>query len=279
MTTQTGTNHLLRLVSSAGPDLLSFPKQVMAGKTSSSQSKKRPDVTTQSRTNMKKSNSSHLVTRDELEPIQPITGNQKLAFDYWDQGYNLMLSGSAGTGKTFMALYFAFKEMLENDGIYDKVMIMRSVVPTRDVGFLQGSLDEKKDPFSKPYKLICDEIFGYEGAYNKLVMKKKLEFEITSHIRGCTYDNMIIIVDEMQNCNFHELDSIITRVGKDCKVIFSGDVRQSDFKYKDEKEGIEKFALIIEQMRFFRIVEFEWADIVRSDFVRDYIMTKEMMGL
>jgi len=218
------------------------------------------------------------VRRDELEDIKPQTENQKTAFDRWDDGYNLVLSGSAGTGKTFLALYFAFKELLDNPDIYRKVIIMRSVVPTREIGFLQGSLQEKIDPFTSPYKLICDEIFGYDGAYGKLITTNKLEFMVTSHIRGCTFDNAIVVVDEMQNCNFHELDSIITRVGKDVKIIFSGDYSQSDFKHKDEKDGLIKFLSVVEQMRFFRVINFSWSDIVRSDFVRDYIMTKEMMG-
>lgn len=228
---------------------------------------------------MKRTNSSYKVTSDEIEPIEPITENQKKAFDAWDQGFNLVLSGSAGTGKTFMGLYFAFKELMDNPETYRKVMILRSLVPTRDGGHLPGTKEEKEEPYKLPYKNLCDEIFGYEGAYGKLTATRKLHFETTSYIRGATFDQTIILVDEMQNLNFHELDSVITRVGNDCRIIFCGDVRQTDFKFSDEKEGIVKFISIIEQMRFFRTVNFTWADIVRSDFVRDYIMTKEMMGI
>lgn len=228
---------------------------------------------------MKKSNSTYKVTSDEIEPIEPITENQKKAFDAWDQGFNLVLAGSAGTGKTFMGLYFAFSELMKNPDKYRKVMILRSMVPTRDAGHLPGTKEEKEEPYKLPYKNLCDEIFGYDGAYSKLSATRKLEFETTSYIRGATFDQTIILVDEMQNLNFHELDSVITRVGNDCRIIFCGDVRQSDFKYSDEKEGIVKFVSIIEQMRFFRTINFTWADIVRSDFVRDYIMTKEMMGI
>lgn len=227
---------------------------------------------------MKKTNSSHLVTRDEIEVIHPITENQEAAFKAWQDGSNLAMVGSAGTGKTFMALYFAFKEMIEHPDKYRKVMIMRSIVPTRDAGHLPGTKEEKEDPYKLPYKGICDEIFGYEGAWGKLVATKKVVFETTSYIRGATFDQTILVVDEMQNMNFHELDSVITRLGSDCKIIFCGDHKQTDFKYQDEKEGIIKFLSIIETMRYFRVIEFGWADIVRSDFVRDYIMTKEMMG-
>ena len=226
-----------------------------------------------------KKNNSLTVSFDELEKIEPITDNQKKAFESWDKGYNLILTGSAGTGKTFIALYNAFKEMLDKPELYRRIMIMRSMVPTRDAGHLPGTKEEKEDPYKVPYKSICDEIFGYKGAYGKLTTANKLTFETTSYVRGATFDQTIIVVDEMQNLNFHELDSVITRVGNDCKIIFCGDYLQSDFKYNDDKDGIIKFISIVEQMRFFRVVNFGWEDIVRSDLVRDYIMTKEMMNI
>ena len=226
-----------------------------------------------------KKNNSLTVSFDELEKIEPITDNQKKAFESGDKGYNLILTGSAGTGKTFIALYNAFKEMLDKPELYRRIMIMRSMVPTRDAGHLPGTKEEKEDPYKVPYKSICDEIFGYKGAYGKLTTANKLTFETTSYIRGATFDQTIIVVDEMQNLNFHELDSVITRVGNDCKIIFCGDYLQSDFKYNDDKDGIIKFISIVEQMRFFRVVNFGWEDIVRSDLVRDYIMTKEMMNI
>ena len=220
-----------------------------------------------------------MVYLDEIDPVDPITTNQEHAFKSWEEGYNLALVGSAGTGKTFLALYFALTEMLKHPDKYRRVMLIRSMVPTRDAGFLPGNKHEKEEPYKMPYINLCDEIFQYEGAYSKLATTRKLEFETTSYIRGATFDQTIVIVDEMQNLNFHELDSVVTRVGDDCRVIFCGDYKQSDFKYDDEKEGITKFLAIIEQMRWFDVVEFGWADIVRSDLVRDYIMTKEMLNL
>ena len=227
---------------------------------------------------MKKSNSL-TVTLDELEKIDPITDNQKKAFKAWEDGYNVILNGSAGTGKTFIGLYFAFKELLNKPDIYRKIVILRSLVPTRDNGFLPGKKEQKEEPFKLPYKNICYEFFGYPGAYGKLESTNKLEFETTSYIRGATFDQCIILVDEMQNLNFHELDSVITRVGNDCKIIFCGDYLQTDFTRDDEKNGIIKFISIVEQMRFFRVINFGWEDIIRSDLVRDYIMTKEMLNI
>ena len=227
---------------------------------------------------MKLSNSMK-VTPDELEYHEPITDAQDEAFEKWKEGYNLILSGSAGTGKTFIAMYLGLKELFDKPEIYRELIIIRSIVPTREIGFLPGGEDEKKQAYTVPYKSICYDLFGYDQAWPKLVTQKKIRFESTSFIRGSTFDNAIVIVDEMQNCNFHELDSIMTRVGEDCKIIFSGDYNQTDFKNEDEKNGLIKFLAIVEQMRFFSTVHFGWEDIIRSDLVRDYIMTKEMLKI
>lgn len=227
---------------------------------------------------MKLSNSLK-VSGDELEHHEPITDAQEEAFEKWKQGYNLILSGSAGTGKTFIAMYLALKELYDKPELYRELVIIRSIVPTREIGFLPGNEDEKKQAYMVPYKQICFDLFGYDQAWPKLVSQKKIRFESTSFIRGSTFDNAIVLVDEMQNCNFHELDSIITRVGEDCRIIFSGDYNQTDFTREDEKSGIIKFLAIVEQMRFFSNINFMWEDIIRSDLVRDYIMTKEMLKI
>lgn len=226
---------------------------------------------------MKKTNGS-TVTADEIESFRPITKSQEKVFKYWEEGHNLILNGSAGTGKTFLALYLALKALYETTD-FQRIVIVRSIVPTRDVGFLPGDHKDKLAEYLAPYKGLCDEIFGYHGAFHKLVSQKKLHFESTSYLRGMTFDYSLIIVDEMQNLNFHELDSVMTRLGKGCRIVFAGDYYQSDFNKQFEKQGINKFLAIIEQMRFFRIVNFGWEDIVRSDFVRDYIMTKEMLDM
>ncbi len=218
------------------------------------------------------------VRLDDLLQFDPITLNQEKSYAAWDEGYNLVLTGTAGTGKTFNALYLALEDVLDKDTDYDKLIIVRSMVPTRDMGFLPGTKAEKEDAFTTPYKNICCELFGDKASYNKMLIGGQIQFESTSFIRGTTFDNAIIVVDEMQNLNFHELDSVITRVGRSTKIIFSGDYKQSDFKYEDEKQGIVKFLQIVEQLKNFEIINFGWEDIVRSDFVRDYIMTKEMLG-
>lgn len=216
-------------------------------------------------------NLSDLVVHD------PITENQTVAYDSWDEGDNLVLAGSAGTGKTFVALYLALEAVLEK-GPYHKVILVRSVVPTRDIGYLPGSLEEKQAPYEAAYKPMVEQIIGDNAGYNRLISSKQLEFMTTSFVRGMTLDNAVIIVDEMQNLNFHELDSVITRVGENCRIIFSGDYNQSDFHDGYEKEGIQKFLRVVEHLKNFTIIQFGWQDIVRSDFLRDYIMAKEMLG-
>jgi predicted ribonuclease YlaK len=226
----------------------------------------------------KSGNNSMTVRLDDLLQFEPVTKNQEIAYQAWDEGDNLVLSGSAGTGKTFIGMYLALEDVLDKETEYDKLFIIRSMVPTRDMGFLPGSKEEKEQSYILPYKAIANEFFGDVASYNKMVTGKQIEFMSTSFIRGSTFDNCIMLVDEMQNLTFHELDSIITRVGKNSKIIFCGDYKQSDFKFQDERDGIISFLNIVEQLKNFTMINFGWEDIVRSDFVRDYIMTKEMLG-
>ena len=216
---------------------------------------------------------------EDLPEVEPITKNQEKIFNAFERGDNIVLAGSAGTGKTFVALFLALEEVLDRETPYDQIVLVRSIVPTRDIGYLPGSEEEKKDAYTGPYRIICNELFGQGDSWEKLIQSGTIKFEPTSFIRGTTFNNSIVIVDEMQNCNFHELDSVITRVGRDCRFIMCGDYYQTDFEKEKDKNGILMFMNIVEQVRNFTVVEFGWEDIVRSDFVRDYIMTKEMLGI
>lgn len=219
----------------------------------------------------------HKLRLEDLAEIDPLTENQKEAFASYEKGNSLVLAGSAGTGKTFMAMALALEEVLDRSTPYDKLVIIRSIVPTREIGFLPGNEEEKKDAYTGPYRAICSELFDDPDAWEKLRSSGYVEFLSTSFIRGVTLSNAIIIVDEMQNLSYHELDSVITRVGQCCRFIMSGDYYQSDFNKESDKNGILRFLEIVEQLKHFKVIEFGWEDIVRSDFVRDYIMTKEMM--
>ena len=206
----------------------------------------------------------------ELQEIEPLTANQITAFE---STKNLMLHGVAGTGKTFISSYLAFDDMAK--GEYEKLVIIRSAVPTRDIGFLPGSEKEKASVYEEPYKDICIELFQRGDAYEILKTKGLVHFMTTSFILGVTLRNPVILIDECQNMSFHELDSIITRMGQGCRVIFCGDFRQADL----QKNGLKDFVRVLKAMNAFDFIDFEIKDIVRSDFVKQYITAKTDLGL
>lgn len=215
-------------------------------------------------------------TSFKLKQIIPSTDAQKDVFDAWEEGYNLFMHGCPGTGKTFIALYLAFKKLLDTGGIpHKKIYIVRSCVQGRGMGFLPGKPNEKMMEFEGPYADITGELFGRGDAYSILKAKDSIEFISTSFLRGKTFRDCIIIVDEPQNMNWIECDTIITRVGPNCKIMFCGDYMQSDLIWKDEREGFREFIKIIDLMEEdFEFIEFEVGDIVRSEFVKNYITAK-----
>jgi len=216
-----------------------------------------------------------------LAKIAPLTENQATAFDSYDRGRNLMLHGVAGTGKTFIALNLALKDVLSGNHQKKKVIIVRSVVPTRDMGFLPGNQKEKSRVYESPYYSICNELFGRGDAYETLKAKGMIDFITTSFIRGITLDNCIVVVDESQNMAAQELHSIMTRVGQNCRIIFAGDTRQDDLTSvrKKEESGLSEFMRILRVMKSFDFVEFGEEDIVRSELVKEYIITRNKLGL
>lgn len=214
-----------------------------------------------------------------LKKIEPLTENQKISFQAYQQNKNLMLHGIAGTGKSFISLYLALNQVMAPESQYKKIVLIRSVVPTRDMGFLPGSTKEKGKVYEAPYYAICSELFGRGDSYEYLKSKGVIEFMTTSFIRGVTLNDCIIIVDEIANCTLHELDSVITRVGKNCKIVFCGDFRQSDFTNDRDKGGLHNFIRIIQRMKSFTFVDFNEQDIVRSGVVKSYIIEKHRLGI
>lgn len=212
---------------------------------------------------------------DDMKTIQPKTAKQKDFFDAYKAGHYFMcLHGVAGTGKSYIALYKSLEEVMDKGNPYDKVVIVRSAVQSRDMGHLPGSADDKMDIYIQPYRQITSDLFGRKDAWNRLCEQGHVEFMSTSFIRGTTFTNSILLVDEFQNMNFEELDTIITRVGHTAKIIFCGDIRQTDLKRRDDKTGLPKFLAIADRMQQFSRFEFTTNDIVRSSLVKDYIIAK-----
>lgn len=212
---------------------------------------------------------------DDLITISPKTAKQKEFFDAYKAGdYFMCLHGVAGTGKSYIALYKAIEEVMDKSNPYQKVVIVRSSVQSRDMGFLPGDASEKMETFIQPYRQITADLFRRKDAWDRLVEQGYIEFISTSFIRGTTFTNAVLLVDEFQNMNFEELDTIITRVGHTSKIVFCGDVRQTDLRKKDDKTGLPKFLAIADRMKEFSRFEFTVDDIVRSSLVKNYIIAK-----
>jgi predicted ribonuclease YlaK len=225
------------------------------------------------------------INLDYIREIEPLTENQKKLFNSYDEGKNLIAYGSAGTGKTFVLLYKALKEVLNERSPYEKIYIVRSLVPTREIGFLPGDSTQKSDIYEIPYKNMVKYMFempddaSFEMLYGNLKSQGTVSFWSTSFIRGTTLDRCIIIVDEFSNLNGHELDSIITRVGEDSKIMFSGDATQSDLIRTKERNGIVDFMRVVRIMPSFDIIEFEIGDVIRSGIVKEYLIAKHELQI
>ena len=222
---------------------------------------------------------------EHLLDIKPLTPSQEKVFDAWDKKKNLFLFGAAGTGKSFITIYLALKEILDSKSPYEKLYIVRSLVPTREIGFLPGDHEGKANLYQIPYKNMVRYMFempdeaSFNMLYGNLKAQETISFWSTSFIRGTTIDNSIVLVDESENLNFHELDSIITRLGVNSKIVFAGDAAQTDLTKAHEKTGIMDFKKIIDDMDEFASIEFNVQDIVRSGLVKSYLISKLNLGI
>ena len=224
------------------------------------------------------------INTNYLLDIEAITDNQKRLFESYKEGKHIVAYGTAGTGKTFITLYNALKEVLDDTTPYERIYLVRSLVSTREIGFLPGDHEDKADIYQIPYKNMVKYMFqmpsdaDFEMLYGNLKAQESIKFWSTSFIRGTTLDNAIVIVDEFQNLNFHELDSIITRIGENSKIMFCGDSSQTDLIKTNDRNGIVDFMNVLRKMPSFDIIEFGIDDIVRSGLVKEYIIAKLEMG-
>jgi phosphate starvation-inducible protein PhoH len=220
------------------------------------------------------------LSSDYLLDIEPVTDNQKKFFDAYAQNKHVVAYGCAGTGKTFITLYNALCDVLDENSPYERIYLVRSLVATREIGFLPGTHDDKADIYQIPYKNMVKYMFqmptdaDFEMLYGNLKSQETIKFWSTSFLRGTTLDNAIVIVDEFQNLTFHELDSIITRIGENSKIMFCGDATQSDLQKTNDRNGIIDFMKILRSMPSIELIEFEVDDIVRSGLVKEYIVAK-----
>ena len=225
------------------------------------------------------------INLDLMRTIDPLTDNQEELFRCYKNDQNIVAYGAAGTGKTFITLYNALKDVLDTRTPYEKIYLVRSLVATREIGFLPGDHEDKSSLYQIPYKNMVKYMFempddnAFEMLYANLKAQGTISFWSTSFIRGTTFDNAIIIVDEFQNLNFHELDSIITRIGEGSKIHFCGDATQTDLIKTQEKNGIVDFIRILKNMPSFSMVEFGPEDICRSGLVKEYIIAKHELGM
>lgn len=229
-------------------------------------------------------NSGRMVKLSDLRKLQPLTQTQSDVFSAWEDApednVGFVLSGFPGVGKSFIAMYLALKEVLDPESKYKKLIICRSCVPTREIGALPGTLELKGEVYEEPYMQICSELTNDKFAYEKLKNADKIEFVTTSFLRSLTFNNSIVFVDEIQSCNWHEINTICTRLGKNSKLIVAGDYKQNDLVYKkNDVSGFKEFLKVSSIMPEFRTFSFTMEDIIRSGFVRSWVIACDSVGL
>lgn len=224
---------------------------------------------------------NNVLNKLKIKEIIPLTDSQEKVYDCFEDGKNIVLHGLAGTGKSYISLYLALDEILNAEqSDYKKVLIIRSVVPSRDIGYLPGSMKDKIKVYEAPYENICNDLFNDGNAYQVLKSKQIVEFQSTSFMRGLTFDNCIIIIDEIQNMTAMELHTVLTRIGKNSRFMMCGDYRQGDLSdKKGEQSGLKQILQVLNKINSVDVVEFGVDDIVRSGFVKEYILARHRVGL
>lgn len=213
----------------------------------------------------------------KLLDLEPLNDSQARVFDSFEDGKNLVLSGSAGTGKTLISMFLGLEAVQER--LFSRLVVVRSAVASRDIGFMPGNLAEKVSLYEAPYHAICSELYGRGDAYSVLKQEGIVEFLTTSYVRGITLRDSVVVLDEVQNLKTSEIDSIMTRVGESSRVVVIGDCRQTDLVRPEERRGIHDFISIAREMSCFDVVDFSHKDIVRSEFVREYLITRDRLKI
>lgn len=244
--------------------------------------KKKFSTETESFEDQKQIGSKKSFSVKDLISFKPITERQK---DFFNAFYSnipvIIQDGPAGTGKSIVSIYCALSKVLSSDSGYERLIVIRSAVETRSQGFLPGTKEEKEEVFELPYIDIMSRITNYKNSYGMMKSLGYYEFMTTSHLRGTTFDNCIIVVDEAQNADIEELATIFTRIGKNSMIIVCGDTNQNDLFRKREKSGFEDFKKIINNMSIdtSATITYTFDDIVRSKLVKEFIISRANLGV
>lgn len=212
----------------------------------------------------------------DIKNITPITEPQRDMAQCYYQGSNICGYGSAGTGKSYCAIALAIRDIISKSTTHNKLILVRSNVATRDVGYLPGTLEEKMEVYEAPYIDILADLFGRGTTYQDMKAANMIQFMPTSFVRGLTWNDAIVIVDEAQNMTLHEINSVMTRIGENSRIIIIGDCIQTDLrKNKFDVSGFDKAINIFKNMNSFSVIEFKYDDIVRSGLVKEWIINYE----
>lgn len=217
----------------------------------------------------------------QLKTITPITDNQGLMFDLYNRGALVFAHGFPGTGKTFLAMYLALRDVLDKSTPFRKLVIIRSAQPSKQIGFLKGDAKEKVAVYETAYRAHCTKLFGRADAYEVLIQKGVLEFQSTSFLRGTEIENAVILIDEVQNLTYQECKTAITRVEGVSRLIIAGDTKQDDLTSErfNETSGVSTLMSVLKRMPSAKFVQFSLDDIVRHDLIKEYLLAEHQLGL
>lgn len=215
-------------------------------------------------------------TAHDIKQTSPLTYGQEQMFEAYLSGNNIVANGSAGTGKSYCAIYLALNDILNRESKKSEIIIVRSAVASREIGHLPGEIEEKLSPYEEPYKDIMSTLLNRSNAYDTMKELGLLRFMATSFVRGLTWDNAIVVVDEAQSMTFHEINSVITRLGENSKLIICGDIAQNDLLMKkNDQSGYLKAISALGKIDTVDVITFTRNDIVRSNFVKQWICAVE----
>jgi phosphate starvation-inducible PhoH-like protein len=201
-----------------------------------------------------------------FKDVKPLNYIQEQYLDAIKQNDVVFGVGSAGTGKTYIAASYAAGELFHRR--VNKIILTRPNIETgRGLGFLPGELDEKYAPYLEPFDNVFQRSLG-KGFYEYALKNKDIEPRPIGFMRGATFDNAIVLVDEAQNLTKTELKMLLSRVGKNCKVILSGDPDQRDISNSGLEDAIKR----LEQIEGVEVVRFLEQDIVRSRMCKQIII-------